>query len=156
MTLTKATDGAARILILLAKEDSRLNGREISRFLEIPFNHVTKILQSLAKSGLVRTFKGNGGGVEIAIPPQTIRLDRVVEAMEGPLHLMECTLNPEACPRAADCRLSAVFKTAQEEMMKILRSTSISELIRNGNPEACDPKNAAASQDRFVRRKAII
>jgi len=134
MRLTRSTDAAIRILVLLSRGEKRLSARDISQNLDVPFNHTAKILQNLAKTGFIRTVKGRGGGVELARSPESITLDQVITSNEGPIHLMECTINRNACSLAKDCRLSRTFKEAQDSMIRIFRNTSIADLIADVAP----------------------
>ena len=133
MKLTRSTDAAFRMLILLAGEHKRQSAKQISRAINIPFNHAAKILQALSKAGFVRTIKGKGGGAELASHPDDIRLDSVISAMEGPIHLMECTINANACPLSADCSLSRKIKEAQDSMIRVFSSYSIADLLKKNS-----------------------
>lgn len=129
MKLTKSLDVALRILLRLAEEKRRLNARELSQKLKIPFNHAAKVLQALSKGGYLRTIKGKGGGVELAISAKKIFLQDVIQLMEGPIYLMECTVNREACFMSPRCRLRIKLKEAQENMIDVFKSTSIADLV---------------------------
>lgn len=142
MKLTRSTDAAFRILILMASEQKRQNAQQISEALKIPFNHTAKILQTLAKARFVRTVKGKGGGVELASSPENIRLDSVICAMEGPIHLMECTIHEDACPLSSKCSLSRKIKEAQDSMIRVFNQTTIADLLVE-NP---DSENNSSNQ----------
>lgn len=129
MKLTKSTDAAFRILILMSSEQKRQNAQQISEAIQIPFNHTAKILQTLAKARFLRTIKGKGGGVELAASPDSIRLDSVISAMEGPIHLMECTIHKDACPLSSECSLSRKIKEAQDSMIRVFSQTTIADLL---------------------------
>jgi Rrf2 family nitric oxide-sensitive transcriptional repressor len=83
----------------------------------------------------VRTVKGKGGGVELASSPENIRLDSVICAMEGPIHLMECTINEDACPLSSKCSLSRKIKEAQDSMIRVFSQTTIADLLVE-NPDS--------------------
>ena len=133
MRLTKSTDAAFRMLIQLAKVQKRQSAKQISEAINIPFNHTAKILQTLSKAGFVRTIKGNGGGVDLASHPADIRLDSVISAMEGPIHLMECTIHKDACPLSAECSLSRKIKEAQDSMIRVFSSSTIADLLEKND-----------------------
>lgn len=129
MKLTKSLDISLRILLALAEYKGRQSARRLSDTLGFPFHHVAKILQTMARAGYVRTIRGKGGGVELARPPKKIVLEDVIESIEGPIYLMECTVNDDACLISSGCRLRLKIREAQEKMMDVFRATSISDLI---------------------------
>lgn len=129
MRLTRSLDISLRILISLAENKNRQSARQLSDSLKLPFHHVAKILQTMARAGYVRTVRGRGGGVELAIPPKKIILEDVIQSIEGPVYLMECTVNRDVCHMSSGCRLRLKIREAQENMMEVFRATSISDLI---------------------------
>jgi Rrf2 family nitric oxide-sensitive transcriptional repressor len=129
MKLTRTSDAAFRILVLMAREKDRQSAQIISKALSIPYSQTAKILQNLARAGFVRTAKGKGGGVELLISADTITLADVIVAIEGPIHLMECTINKNACPLSSGCCLSQKIKEAQDCMIRVFSDSSIADLI---------------------------
>lgn len=129
MKLTKSLDISLRILLSLAEREGRQSARQLSDSLGFPFHHVAKILQTMARAGYVRTVRGKGGGVELARLPKKIILEDVIQSIEGPVYLMECTVNKDACLISSGCRLRIKIREAQENMMDVFRATSLSDLI---------------------------
>jgi Rrf2 family protein len=87
--LTRKADYAVRVIVDLA---SRPAGAVVprARILErqdIPVAYLAKIVQALARAGLVRTLPGPRGGVSLVAPPAQITLRQVVEAVDRPLGL---------------------------------------------------------------------
>ncbi|HWT08065.1 MAG TPA: Rrf2 family transcriptional regulator, partial [Roseomonas sp.] len=68
MRLLAATDVALRVLMRLGADPARRrSAEELAQSVGVPRNHVHKIIQDLAEAGLVRTWRGAGGGVELAM-----------------------------------------------------------------------------------------
>ena len=61
--------------------------------------------------------------------PDRINLADVITSIEGPIHLMECTIHKDACPLSSDCRISQKIREAQDCLIRIFRDTSISDII---------------------------
>ena len=83
MRLTKSTSHAIRILIECARAGDRLiKVAELSQHLEITQQNVFKIVNLLARAGLIEAMRGRNGGVRLARPAATIRIGDVVRATE--------------------------------------------------------------------------
>ena len=85
MQLTEHTDIGLRVLILLAAvAPRRLSSTELAKRYALSHAHVQKVVQSLQNAGFVETFRGRGGGVQLARLPSDIRVGEVVRrALEG-------------------------------------------------------------------------
>jgi Rrf2 family protein len=103
---------------------------EISKKWDIPENFLRKIVQTLAKSHLILSRRGIGGGIELARSAEKITLLEVVEAAEGKMALNKCLVQPGRCHRDPWCAVHLVWHEAQEKMREILSSKSIAELAR--------------------------
>ena len=83
MRLTKSTSHAIRILIDCARAGDRLTKvAELSQHLEITQQNVFKIVNLLARAGLIEAVRGRNGGVRLARPAHAIRIGDVVRATE--------------------------------------------------------------------------
>jgi Rrf2 family protein len=83
MRLTKSTSHAIRILIECARAGDRLiKVAELSQHLEITQQNVFKIVNLLARTGLIEAMRGRNGGVRLARPAASIRIGDVVRATE--------------------------------------------------------------------------
>jgi Rrf2 family nitric oxide-sensitive transcriptional repressor len=83
MRLTKSTSHAIRILISCARADGRLlKVAELSDRLQITQQNVFKIVNLLARAGLIEALRGRNGGVRLAAPASSIRIGDVVRATE--------------------------------------------------------------------------
>ena len=90
MKLTRHTDFSLRALIYLGVHpDRRVAIAEISGAYAISRNHLVKVIQSLAKLGLVKTIRGRSGGVMLALPPEKIVLGQVIRGTEPCFRMVE-------------------------------------------------------------------
>ena len=87
MKLSKTATHAALALVHLAScpADRPVQGREVARHLGLPADSALKILQALARDGLIQSQLGRGGGYHLHQPPEEIRLLDIIEAIEGPV-----------------------------------------------------------------------
>ena len=128
MNLGQAEDYAVRALVdLAAHPDARV--REVSDRTGVPGPHLAKVVQSLARAGLVETTRGRNGGVRLARAPQEIMLLEVIQAVQGPLRFQRCPLRGKGCPRNPECEVYRLWVGLQEGMTERLSGIRISDLL---------------------------
>src|SRR4030067_952116 len=91
MRLSRNAHYAIRTVIDLSLRD-RGRSAEVARRQGIPQAYMAKIVHGLSKAGIVRTYRGTHGGVQLAKSPRTVTLRDVIEAAEGPLALNLCVV----------------------------------------------------------------
>jgi Rrf2 family protein len=130
MQITKQADYALRAMLFLAQlpPNQRAATSQIADEQSIPPSFLAKIISQLSIAGLIHTSRGARGGVSLAVSPEKISVLDVVEAIDGPLALNECTLNPSICPMGSDCQLHALWCEAQSELVKKLKNTTFASV----------------------------
>ncbi len=134
MELTRKGEYAIRGIIYLAQQPPGKVSliSEIAEATEAPQTFLAKILQSFAKTGIVNSYRGTGGGFTIGRPPASITLREVVEAVEGPIVPNRCLIGAGACDRGDQCKVHPVWRKVQGQVVQILDSVTIEELARKG------------------------
>ncbi len=130
MEISRRTDYGVRVILDLATlpKDHRISTQEIAERQNIPSPFLAKIVSQLSLAGLVTTYRGAGGGVTLARSPAEISLLHVIEALEGPIRLNRCVIQPEACPENGHCPVHDVWVQAQEELTSLLDLTTFDAL----------------------------
>lgn len=133
MEISRRTDYAVRVILDLANTsgDGRVPTQEIATRQHIPSAFLAKIISQLSVAGLVNTYRGAGGGVTLAYPPSEISLLQVIEALEGPVRLNRCVIEPDACPRNRYCPVHHIWAQAQADLISLLEVTTFDELVEN-------------------------
>lgn len=133
MQLTIFSDYGLRILMFLAANPDRLcTVREISDYYGISYNHLVKVVHRLAQLGYVRTAKGKGGGVDLAIPAHQLKLGDLVRALEPNMDLVECfNRTTNTCRITKHCRLRHYFREANEVFIASLNERSLADTVRD-------------------------
>lgn len=134
MRLAAFTDYGLRVLMLLADapEMSTTTARMAQR-LRIPYNHLAKVVQDLARGGYVATQRGAGGGMRLSRPPQEISLGEVVRFLEQRYAIVECfRADGGACVLTPGCRVRSRLAAAREAFIAELDKTSIAECAYPG------------------------
>jgi Rrf2 family protein len=130
MRLTRQGDYAVRVMVDLAAraQDAPTPRAQIQARQDIPAAYLAKIVQALARAGLVRTLPGAHGGVMLNAPAEALTLLQVVEAVEGPLHLNRCVVAPGSCPRDRFCSVHPVWLRLQALVTRELDAVTIAAL----------------------------
>jgi Rrf2 family protein len=130
MEISRRTDYGVRVILDLATQpDSvRASTQEIAERQHIPSPFLAKIVSQLSLAGLVTTYRGAGGGVTLARDASEISLLQVIEALEGPVRLNRCLIEPDACPRNSHCPVHEIWAKAQGELISLLEVTTFDEL----------------------------
>lgn len=132
LQINRQTDYAVRIVLALAKRPrgTRLASAEIQREMLIPKAFLSRIVAQLAASGLVRTFAGRDGGLELPSPASGITLKDVVEAFEGPVLLSECmqAKGEDDCPFRINCPVRSKWGRVQVAMLREMASVTFEDL----------------------------
>ncbi len=112
-------------LIALMHMDSKPTGelataREISESYKIPPEILGKVLQSLAKAGLVASVQGAKGGYRLMKPAEEVTLGAVVEAVEGPTQLASCQSDPACCQQFTNCTIKEPVFRVQRQLTEYM------------------------------------
>ena len=134
--LSKRTDYglmAIRHLALLPAGSCR-SAREIAREHRIPPALMAKLLQRMARRGLVASHHGTKGGYQIARAPSSISLREIIEAIEGPTAVIDCLdrCRPD-CPQDATCTVKGPLHEVQRRIVEILGGTTVTDLTGTGS-----------------------
>lgn len=96
----------------------------------LPSPYLSKVIQRLAQAGLVRTFRGPGGGIELGKSPEEITLWSLVCATEGPTDVNRCALGIGNCSSSHPCPLHGRWVPLRDEFQKLLEGTTLAALVR--------------------------
>jgi Rrf2 family protein len=135
MQVTRAGEYGVLGLLYLARlgQGQTAMIEEVSRVERIPRSFLAKIFQSLVRAGLVRSFRGSGGGFALTRRPEDITALEVIEAIEGPIALQRCLLEVP-CIHAEGCVLCGLFGEAQHRVREVFGRTSLADLLRRKVP----------------------
>ncbi len=128
MRLTTHTDFALRTLMYLAAGRERATVAEVASLFGISPNHVAKVVNQLARLGYLRSIRGIGGGIELAKPPEEIRLGAVIEALEGNMHLLECVAVDQICAIESFCKLKGALAEAERIQLEYLNTLTLADV----------------------------
>jgi Rrf2 family protein len=134
MFMTKKSDYAVRCVLFLSREPGRTVGAaEIADAVLAPKTFLAKVLQRLAKKGIVESVKGAAGGFRLAKAPSQISLLDVIEAVQGPSTLNACAVDRAACSLSGSCAVHPVWVELRRDIEKHLAGEDFARLAGKGS-----------------------
>lgn len=106
----------------------------ISLSQDLPVKYLEQLMQSLKSSGMVQASRGPKGGYALARRPHRIRLSEVYTCLEGPVTTTDCVQHDDACERISSCPMRPVWARLHEEIMGILNSVTLQDMLNTGKP----------------------
>jgi len=129
LRVTKLTDYAVLVLSVMASEPARvLSASDLAERARLETPTVAKLLKPLAQAGLVEGFRGASGGYRLARDAARISLKAIVEAMEGPLSMTECSAHAGQCNLEAHCGSRANWRRVNDVIADALGRVTLAQM----------------------------
>jgi len=121
-----------RTLMDIARHQANgpVNLQDIAERQDLSPKYLWQIVNLLKTAGLVRGTRGPKGGYLLVRDPASISLLDVIQILEGPVTLVECTDDPDFCPRANRCVAHSVWDEVSQAFRNSLQSISLEEILR--------------------------
>ena len=130
LRVTRLTDYATVVLtVLAARPQAVMSAAELAERSGLEVPTVSKLLKPLAQAGLVDSFRGANGGYRLARPAGQISLVEIVEAMEGPLAMTECSLHDGQCGISEQCGVRGNWRRINDVVADALRAVSLAQML---------------------------
>lgn len=134
---SKACEYGIRATIYIANQSGtnrRVSLKDIAQAIDSPEAFTAKILQQLARSGIIRSLKGPSGGFEVDDEQRArIRAIDIVKAIDGDHIFHGCGLGLKECNELKPCPVHNQFKVIREQLTEMLSGTTIAELAEGVN-----------------------
>lgn len=130
LRITRLADYGTMILVYLAQQgdDGLRSANEVANGTHVMLPTVQKILKLLTRAGLVGSARGSGGGYCLARPATAISAREILEALDGPLALTECSTGESQCELEPLCHVSDVWQKINRALGAALDSISLADL----------------------------
>lgn len=116
--------------IAYCRDAKIVNTKRIAEEYHIPAELLAKILQKMAKEGLITSLNGPKGGYVLAKTPQEITVGEVIKAIEGPIDLVECFRGDEPhCQQLGRCSVRTPIRRIQNSIAGLLDSITIEQMV---------------------------
>jgi Rrf2 family protein len=139
LRLSKKADYALMAMKHLAirPDAASASAREIAEQYDIPVELMAKVLQRLARRGLVTSHQGTRGGYRLSRPSSARSVADVIQAIVGPLTVTACSTEAENCGQYAKCSVRDPLWRIKDRILAALATCSLQEVaaeIPSGQP----------------------
>jgi len=132
MLITRASEYALLSLVILTRSDSPIDVLTLSKRLGISKSFLAKVLQSLARSNIVKSYKGASGGFVLEHEPEDISVLEVLKAAEGrSLNVFDCSSDSSDCPsdQAMSCHIWPFMHKLQGKIDDFLLELTLKDIM---------------------------
>src|ERR1700683_529312 len=145
LRLTKKADYGLMALKFLAEhpDQTSLSAKDIAEAYHIPPQLLAKILQRLAKVGILRSHAGMNGGYSLLKAAREISAFEVIHAIDGPLFITSCGPSHSGCDLTDSCTIKEPLARVNDSISGLLRSISIGVLPEPGADSVVRTKRSA-------------
>ncbi len=142
LRLTKKADYGLMALKYLGEKSltthDAQSAKDIAEAYHIPPQLLAKILQTLAKAGLLVSHAGTNGGYALARPASEISAFEVIRAVDGPLFITSCITIHGTCDLAGHCTIKEPLRKVNDSITNLLSDLRIADLIEPADPRAAN------------------
>ena len=132
MRLTTRARYALRMMLDLARHgglEKPVSLAAVAERTDISRGYLEQLAMALRNARLVRGVAGRYGGYRLIEPPERITVGQIVEAVTGPVCVVDCVDDPASCPRAEDCECRLVYSLVNERIAEVLREYTLADLL---------------------------
>lgn len=128
--LNRLTDYAVVVMTQLATRcDQTLSAQQLSRDTAVPLPTVSKVLNLLAKGGLITSHRGASGGYVLTRPAVDISVAAIIEAIEGPIALTACVDgSADSCGVESLCPMRGTWDRVNHAIQSALDDVTLQEM----------------------------
>ena len=135
LRISRLTDYGTLVLAHLSSADANpTSAADVAAATGIALPTVSKILKSLAKAKLVASTRGAQGGYRLARAPVEISAADIIDALEGPVHITECSATDSSCDLEAVCNVGGAWQRINVAIRAALSEINLIELQRAQAP----------------------
>ena len=129
--ISRLTDYGTLILVYLSEQDGRLcSASEVATGTHVAQPTVQKLLKVLARTGLVDSVRGADGGYRLSRSPRLIDAAQILDALEGPVAITECSTQESQCELESLCHVGGAWQRINNALRVALAEISLVDLGR--------------------------
>jgi Rrf2 family protein len=131
--ISRKVDYAILALVHLMRTSGGSSAREVAEAYGLSRPFVANILKELCQHGFIESHRGINGGYRLVKEPNSVTVDQIVAALDGPFQLMSCARpeENEACGIADICPVKSSLKLVHDRILAVLSSTTLEDLGRS-------------------------
>jgi Rrf2 family protein len=141
LRLSKKADYALIAMKHLANrpDAASASAREIAEQYDIPIELMAKVLQRLARRGLLASHQGTRGGYRLGRAPAAISVADIIQAIDGPLTVTACSTDAENCDQYGKCSVRDPLWRIKDRILAALATCSLQEVAADTPPDPTVP-----------------
>jgi Rrf2 family protein len=145
MMLDIALDGGAEKPVSLSSVAERTG---------LSHGYLEQLAMALRSAGLVRGVAGRRGGYRLVDSPSEITVRRIIEAVMGPIRVVDCVDDPDSCPHVESCECFDVYELVNRRIIEVLEEFNLEELMRRSSAKrrGMDPNDDVVRHVSFPGR----
>lgn len=134
LRISKLTDyGTVLLAHLAANQDLVCSAAEVAMATGIALPTVSKLLKSLGHAGLVKSTRGANGGYRLTRDARKISAADIIDALEGPVSITECSSTHSRCAHEGSCAVGGAWQRVNVAIRRALEDVSLIDLLRGSN-----------------------
>ena len=110
--------------------------RDVAQRQDVSLSYLEQLIGPLVASGIVRSTRGAKGGVELARPPQEVKLSEIINILEGSLAPADCLKDPSVCDRSQSCVTRDIWDEMGQAMNSVLEAKTLQDLVEQHSAKA--------------------
>lgn len=134
MKITQEADYGLRVVLYLSKKGygEKEDAPTIAEHEQLPLRFLLKLLRKLTAAGIIKSYRGVKGGYALNKLPEEITLRDVIEAIDGPIYVNRCMIDPSFCSanKSTKCEVHCALNKIQSNLIKDLDKVSFKDLIK--------------------------
>ncbi len=136
LRISKLTDyGTVLLAHLAANQATVCSAADVAAATGIAVPTVSKLLKSLGRSGLVTSTRGANGGYQLARDASDISAANIIDALEGPVSITECSGSDSECEHEGVCSVGGSWQRVNIAIRRALDDVSLRDLLRTNCPD---------------------
>ncbi|MDJ0910920.1 MAG: SUF system Fe-S cluster assembly regulator [Woeseiaceae bacterium] len=134
LRISKLTDYGTVVLAHLAGRPGVVSAADVASSTGVAPPTVSKLLKALGRAGLVHSTRGASGGYELARAPRDISAAEIIDALEGPVSITECSSDESHCEHEDVCNVGGAWQRINVAIRRALDDVSLDDLLRSNSP----------------------
>lgn len=131
LRVSKLADYGTVVMASMAREPHRVHSAaDVALRIGLAAPTVSKILKTLARSGLVASSRGAKGGYRLQCDPAEISVAQIIGAMDGPIGVTECSTTRGICAQESACTMRANWLTINHLVLETLSRVTLEQMTR--------------------------
>ena len=128
LRISKLTNYAILVMVELTRNREVLSAHAIAERVGVEVPTASKVLKLLAGGGLLESFRGASGGYRVTRSAPDISVAEVIAAIEGPIAMTECSVEPGLCSQEDNCGLRGNWQRISLAVADALEQVSLAEM----------------------------